>query len=309
MNTVVLGKSGVRVSRLCFGTLTLSPLQQNLSAEEGANLMIAAYEQGVTTFDTAELYDNYAHLRGLLAVHPNAVILSKCYAYDREGAKTSLYRALDALKRDYLDVMMLHEQESEHTLRGHAEALAFFFEMKQKGLLRGVGVSTHFVRCVRAAAAMPELDVIEAMVNQGGFGIVDGTMEEMAQALMMARAAGKGIVAMKPLAGGHYCKSAKQAIQFVLQQPYLDTIALGMQNRHELAYNLAMFQGREPLHEVVQSRTMHVADWCIGCGKCAARCKQHAIVVCGGKAVIDMEKCIMCGYCASTCPEFCIKVY
>ena len=53
MQMNALGRSGLKVSRLCFGTLTMSPLQRNLSPEEGARLLVHAYERGVRFLDTA----------------------------------------------------------------------------------------------------------------------------------------------------------------------------------------------------------------------------------------------------------------
>ena len=43
----ILGKSGIRVSKMCFGTLTLGPLQKNYSVSEGANLLSYAYDKGI----------------------------------------------------------------------------------------------------------------------------------------------------------------------------------------------------------------------------------------------------------------------
>ena len=71
MRIVKLGKSGLNVSRLCFGTLTMSPLQQNMSPREGARLLIHAYERGIRFLDTADLYDNYPHIREALKSAPD----------------------------------------------------------------------------------------------------------------------------------------------------------------------------------------------------------------------------------------------
>ena len=57
-----------------------------------------------------------------------------------------------------------------------------------------------------------------------------------------------------------------------------------------------------------RKREMMVHDYCEGCGRCAARCGQHAISIVNGRATIDPEKCVFCGYCARVCPQFCIKV-
>nr|MBP8763127.1 4Fe-4S binding protein [Acetoanaerobium sp.]MBP9562333.1 4Fe-4S binding protein [Acetoanaerobium sp.] len=49
-------------------------------------------------------------------------------------------------------------------------------------------------------------------------------------------------------------------------------------------------------------------DWCIGCRECEKVCKQNAINVINGKAVVDKERCVLCSYCAPRCKEFCIKI-
>lgn len=46
-------------------------------------------------------------------------IFTKSYAYDSKTAEDSLAKALKELNTDYIDGFLLHEQESEHTLRGH----------------------------------------------------------------------------------------------------------------------------------------------------------------------------------------------
>jgi aryl-alcohol dehydrogenase-like predicted oxidoreductase len=89
----LLGSTGLKVSRLCFGTLTISPLQRGFGAEEGAALLKSARESGVTFFDTAEIYRTYAHLKAAFAGDDSVVISTKCYAYDKAGAAASLEKA------------------------------------------------------------------------------------------------------------------------------------------------------------------------------------------------------------------------
>ena len=63
MKKVRLGRSGLMVSSLAIGTLTMSPLQKNLSPERGAEILLYAAEKGVNLFDTAQYYDTYEPLR------------------------------------------------------------------------------------------------------------------------------------------------------------------------------------------------------------------------------------------------------
>src|SRR5690554_6223010 len=112
-----LGQTGLLVSRLCFGSLTMGPMQANLSVQTGGRLLEAAFAMGVNFIDTAESYDNYGHIRWALdrgwsqKVH----VATKCYATTAEEMRLSVERALQELGRDYIDIFLLHEQESSLT--------------------------------------------------------------------------------------------------------------------------------------------------------------------------------------------------
>ena len=313
MQITTLGKSGLKVSRLCFGTLTMSPLQTDMSPEEGARLLVYAYERGVRFLDTADLYGTYPHIRLALKDAPDYVISTKAYCYDRKTAQEALERAYRGVGRDYIDLFMLHEQESLYTLRGHEEALVFLSEQRDKGHIGAVGVSTHFAGCVRATTRFPMIQVVHPLINLAGIGIQDGTREDMEDAIRAARACGCGIFAMKPLGGGHLIGSNRAALEYAAQSPLLDSVAVGMQSIEEIDADVALFDGDHDAFERLdrlhgRSRRMMVHDWCEGCGRCAERCRQGAITIVDGRSQIDPEKCVFCGYCARVCPQFCIKV-
>ncbi len=137
--------------------------------------------------DTAELYETYAHIREALKTIPRdkLIIATKSYAWSRETAEESFLKACNELGTDYIDLFMLHEQESEHTLRGHADALAYFLERKEKGDIRAVGLSTHYVAGVKAANKTPEIQVVHPILNKMGLGIQDGTLNDMLHELQI----------------------------------------------------------------------------------------------------------------------------
>ncbi len=308
-----LGRSGLTVSRMCFGTLTMSPLQTNMTPEAGARLLIHAYEKGVRFLDTADLYGTYPHIALALKEAPDYVVSTKAYCWDELTAREALERAYRGLGRDYVDLFMLHEQESLYTLRGHEEALRYLADQKAKGHIGAVGVSTHFVACVKAAPRFPMIDVIHPLINAEGIGIQDGSREDMESAIAAARARGIGIFAMKPLGGGHLISGSRAALEYALGSPLLDAIAIGMQSVEEIDADVAMFEGDPTAFDRLEAlrhrqRRVMVHDWCEGCGKCAARCRQKAIEVVDGRARVDSGKCVFCGYCARACPQFCIKV-
>ena len=313
MEMTTLGRSGLRVSRLCYGTLTMSPLQKNMTAAEGAKLLVYAWERGVRFLDTADLYGTYPHIREALKDAPDYVISTKAYCYDRPTAQAALERAFEGLGRDYVDLFMLHEQESLYTLRGHEEALVYLAEQRDRGHIGAVGVSTHYCACVRAAPRFPMIDVIHPLINAKGIGIQDGTRQDMEAAIAAAREKGIGIFAMKPLGGGHLIQDSDEALRYAVENPLLDAVAVGMQSRQEIDANIAFFEGAQDAPGRMEAlrhrqRRVMVHDWCEGCGRCAARCRQNAIEIVNGRAAVDQDKCVFCGYCARACPQFCIKV-
>ncbi len=301
----------IEVSELCYGTLTLGPLQKGLTPKEGGRLLCHAFERGVNFFDTAELYGTYPHLAsGLSGLH-RVVIATKSYAADAAAMEQSLTLALRSLNRDYIDVFLLHEQESTHTLRGHASALEYLLRQREAGTVRAVGLSTHRVAGVRAALQYKELDVIHPLINRAGIGIVDGSRDDMAAAILEASRQHKAIYAMKALAGGSLHKDALAAISYVRELPGVASVAVGMGSQADVDANCALFsQGAFPAdYSPGQSkRQLHIEPWCTGCGDCVRHCPQRALSVVVGKAQVTHEQCVLCGYCVAHCRDFNVKV-
>lgn len=314
MELTQLGKTGIKVSRMCFGTLTLGPLQAALSVEEGAAVMARAISAGVNFCDTAQLYETYPYIRRAMELSGNTglVVATKTYAHTRELAKEAVEEARSGLDRDYIDIFMLHEQESIHTLNGHAEALEYLLEQKQKGVIKAVGASMHHVAAVYGAIEKG-LDVIHPLLNLRGLGIADGTREDMEKAVKLASLSGIGTFGMKALGGGNLFKDAADCLQYALGLDFLDSVAIGMQSAEEVDANLAFWEKLEFSEESrrilsQKTRLLHIDSWCEGCGKCVKRCGQAAISVINGKAVCQHEQCLLCGYCSAVCTAWAIKV-
>lgn len=314
MEKVVLGNTNIEVSRLCFGSLTMTPFQANLSVKEGAELINYAYKKGINFIDTGEIYENYAYIKEALKTidREKYVIATKTYAYTRELAEESLNKALKELDTDYIDIFLLHEQESIYTLQGHKEAIEYFLEAKEKGIIRAFGLSTHRVDGVLAAKECKAIDVIHPIVNKDGIGIHDGDINDMLKALKEVREMGVGIYSMKPLGGGHLISDYEESFEFVKNIESIDAIAIGMQSFDEVDANIDFIEKNKVSDDTKdrlrsKNRKLIVADYCIGCGNCEKRCQQEGIKVIDGRAVPN-DKCILCGYCATVCPEFCIKV-
>lgn len=314
MEKVRLGNTQIEVSRLCFGSLTMTPFQANLSIKEGAYLIEYAYNKGINFLDTAEIYENYSYIKEALKgiKREDYTIATKCYAYTEDMARESLDLALKELGTDYIDIFLLHEQESVHTIRGHYDAIKYFIKAKEQGKIRSIGISTHKVAGAQGVKEFKEIEIIHPIVNKYGIGINDGSIDDMLKELKILKEMGKGIYAMKPLGGGHLIKESESAFNFVKRLDFVDSIAIGLQSTDEIDANIELLENgyiSADLKEKMKkkNRRLSVADYCIGCGNCEKRCQQNGIKVIDNRAVPN-ENCILCGYCATVCPEFCIKV-
>lgn len=309
-----LGKTHLKVSRLCFGSLTIGPLQAGLELETGASVIRKAFDMGVNFIDTAELYGTYNYIReATRGIRDRIIISTKCYAYTKEGAEESLHKALRELNTDYIDIFSLHEQESELTLKGHQEAIEYFIRAKEKGYIRSFGISTHAIAAVQASLKHSEIEVIHPIVNKQGLGIMDGSIGDMLEAVEKASSAGKGIYSMKPLGGGNLIKDSSSCFDFVLNNPSIDSVAVGMQSFEEVISNVLTFEGKEAPEDIKRQlsekrRKLLVDFWCTGCGSCSRKCRHNAIKIVDGRAEVDPSKCVLCGYCSHYCPQFCLKI-
>jgi aryl-alcohol dehydrogenase-like predicted oxidoreductase len=310
------GRTGLNVCPLIFGTLPLGLLQANLSPAEGGRLIRYALEQGVNLLDTAEMYGTYAHIRTALdGFRGEVLIASKTHASDAATARRHLEKALRELGRDHVDIFLLHGARLTDPLQERAGVWEEILKMKEEGKIRHAGVSSHVVSAVRKLAGVPEVEVVHPLINRPGMGIIGGRSEEMADAILACSEAGKGVYAMKALAGGNLISAARNSLAYVKNLPGVAAVAVGMLSKAEIDADFGLICGRGKVRadeweglEKRHRRLQIMELFCNGCGSCVTACTNNALVVAEGKARLRKEACILCGYCAAACPNFLIRV-
>jgi aryl-alcohol dehydrogenase-like predicted oxidoreductase/ferredoxin len=315
MKKYSLGKTEIKVTELCFGALPIGPLQSNMSVEKGAKLIRAALKRGINFIDTAEAYKTYPHIRKALKGYNGKVIIAtKSSAETYKKMEQSIKDALESLGRSYIDIFLLHAARvTPSVFEERAGALKCLNDYKAKGVIRAIGISTHAMEIVRRAAEVKEIDIIFPIINKLGMGIIDGSVDDMVKAISGAHRVGKGLYAMKALAGGHLIDQLEESFNFVRNIKGISSVAVGILKQEELEVNLKIFNDEEiPQELLIQkikpSKRLLILSFCKGCGTCVKVCPNYALSLENGKAVVDHKLCILCGYCNPVCPEFAIRL-
>jgi aryl-alcohol dehydrogenase-like predicted oxidoreductase len=199
MHTRILGDSNVRVSAIAFG----SWLNEQTEA-----CTRAAFEAGITFFDTANVYGRGAAERAwgdIMRAYPRDayVLATKVYfpmsPRDRGLSRAQIHKQLDAslrrLRTDYVDLYQCHRYDEATPLE---ETMAALTEVVQAGKVRQIGFSEWPIRRIREALTMP--DVAKFVSSQPQYSALHRAPE--AELIPLCAANGISQVAWSPLAQG-----------------------------------------------------------------------------------------------------------
>jgi len=318
MNTNQLGQTGLNVTEVGFGVLTVGKTQLNLPLDQGAELLRYALERGINFLDTAEYYETYPYIRKALhGTNFEPVIASKCLGHTYDEMKKAIEDARRELNRDVIEIFLLHEVREDPDWCQRAGAWECLQEAKARGLVKAVGLSTHHVDVAAKAHEIKEIDILFPLINFRSLGIRKGsgpgTKEEMEAEIKKAADSGKGVFAMKVFGGGNLTGHYLEAIRYVRGLPGISSMMIGFGAHHEIDRILEVMDGTiDPAYVPDLSRKRIRIDQgdCEGCGACIGRCPNHAIFRNrSGLAEVDHEICLTCGYCAPVCPVRAIIMY
>lgn len=283
-----LGKTGLKIPVISFGVMRA----------DNANLCKAAYEKGITLFDTANGYQNGNNeimLGNLFKDYPRkSFILAtkvKPDGLDRNGKPSDQTTAeeflkkfnesLTRLKMDYVDILYIHSVNNPEILE-YKPIINAVKKLKKDGKIRFMGFSTHSNEptVINAAADTDNWDVILTSYN-----FKQTYISEMNSAIKKAAAAGIGIVAMKTLAGGGFLDKEKTkpinttaAIKWALSNPDVTTTIPGMTAFDQLDMNVKILADIAILEQEKNDLVFANAEsglYCTACGKCLTACPKN----------------------------------
>jgi len=245
---VTLGKSGVKVTRLAFGTGTFSGrTQRELGQEQFTRLVRHAYDRGIRFFETAESYGEMHKMLGIaLKGIPRDTYRLMSKVTTREGINPQA--KIDELRKlaqtDYFDILLLHYQHfatwPTATLRWQ-DGLS---EAKVKQALIGHGASVHGLPALRQMPGNKWLEIAMIRVNHNGTKMDAeeynapglGNVNEVTGHVRTVHSEGMGVISMKLCGEGAFTKreDRQAAMRYAFQKAGVDSVTVGYKNTAEI---------------------------------------------------------------------------
>ena len=237
-DTVTLGSTGIKTSRLAMGTGTVGvghhSHQTALGVKGLSELLLNGHDHGLRFFDAADSYGSHPHVAEALkhVRRDEVTVLTKTWARDAAAARADLDRFRRELGTDYLDICLMHcltEGDWTERFKGVMDVLS---EAKEKGVIRAHGCSCHSIEALRAAAKSPWVEVDLARINPIG-SHMDADPQTVVSVLREIKASGKAVIGMKILGEGDLRNRQDVALRYALSLGVLDAFTIGAESKAE----------------------------------------------------------------------------
>jgi aryl-alcohol dehydrogenase-like predicted oxidoreductase len=245
---VTLGKSGVKVTRLAFGTGTMSgKVQRDLGQDQFNRLVRYAYDQGIRFFETAESYGDMHRMLGIALKgipRDSYRLMSKITTHGDVDPKAKIDELRKLAQTDYFDIMLLHWQ---HTPTWPTDSMRWqdaISEAKVKDAVVGYGASVHGLPALRKFPDNKWLQVAMIRMNHNGTRMDAedyntnglGNVPEVVTHVKQVRQDGMGVISMKLVGEGQFTnrEDRKAAMKFAFRNAGVDTVTVGYKNTAEV---------------------------------------------------------------------------
>jgi len=244
---VMLGKSGLKVTRLALGTGSISGMVQRDLGQEGFTRLVRyAYERGIRFFETAE---SYGEMHRMLGVALKGVPRDSYRLMSKVTTRTGVnpQEKFDELRKlantEYFDIMLLHWQ---HTATWPADTARWqdgILEAQSKKVIVSHGASVHGLPALRQVPGNNWLDVAMIRMNHKGVRMdaedyaTDGLgdVPQVVSHVQRVRKQGMGVISMKLVGEGSFNREdRKAAMRFAFHNAGVDCVTVGYKNTAEI---------------------------------------------------------------------------
>jgi hypothetical protein len=246
---VTLGNSGVKVTRLAFGTGTFGGrIQRELSQDDFTRMVRHAYDRGIRFFETA---DSYREMPQRLAIALKGIprdsyrLMTKMRWRDEKNPKETIDRFRKDLNSEYFDILLIHcvrQPRWPQELEAMRDA---FSEAKQRKVIVAHGASAHGLLPLRDFPGNRWLDVALLRINHDGTRMdtlgpenadATGNVGEVTRSISAIHGQGTGVLGMKLVGEGRFTspEQREKALRYVMGLGTVDAVTIGYKNTAEI---------------------------------------------------------------------------
>ena len=247
-DVVTLGKSGMQVTRLAFGTGSQNGyVQAKLGQQEFSRLIHYAYDHGIRFFETAEAYATPAMLGEALKPFPRDSYQLMHKVTTDEGVDPQ--RRFDELRRisqtEYFDIMLLHFQHTASWVADTGRWQDGVVQAQSKKIIRTRGASVHGLPALRQVPGNKFLEVAMIRMNHNGTAM-DGPdyesyknpdhVSEVVDHVKQVKKEGMGVISMKLVGNGSFTRheDRQAAMRFAFKNAGIDCATVGFKSTQEI---------------------------------------------------------------------------
>ena len=188
----ILGKSGIAVSRMGFGSAPVAGLYQQIHEVDAVATIRFAFDQGITLFDTAPLYSaGWSETlvgRALAGISRDQYVISTKVGrviqqgaavmdFSREGVLRSFEASLSRLQTDRVDILHIHDPDN-HMEQALAEAFPVLDDLRRQGVIRAIGAGMNQWQALARFAMEADFDCFllagrYTLLEQGALDFLD----------------------------------------------------------------------------------------------------------------------------------------
>jgi len=246
-DVVTLGNSGLKVTRLAFGTGSNNGhVQAALGQQEFTRLVHYAYDHGIRFFETAEAYMTPAMLGGALKPFPRDSYQLMNKVTTDPGADPQ--KRFDDMRRvsqtEYFDIMLLHWQHTDDWMEETKHWQDGMLEAQSKKIIKTRGASVHGLPALRQVPGNKFLEVAMIRMNHNGTrmdgaipdGPEPGNVQEVVAHVKQVKKEGMGVISMKLCGDGTFTKheDRQAAMRFAFQNAGIDCATVGFKSTQEI---------------------------------------------------------------------------
>jgi len=245
---VTLGKSGMKVTRLAFGTGSANGhVQAALGQQEFTRLIHYAYDRGIRFFETAESYVTPAMLGVALKGIPRESyqLMNKVTTDEGVDPRQRFDEMRSMMQTEYFDIMLLHWQHNPDWVARTSRWQDGIHEAQAKKTILTRGASVHGLPALRQMPGNQWLEVAMIRMNHNGTRM-DGpdyradnsptNRDEVVEHVKQVKKDGMGVISMKLVGDGTFTRheDRQAAMRFAFNNAGVDCVTVGFKNTREI---------------------------------------------------------------------------